>query len=559
MNNLFLVHRVKAITLIAVQCLLFLHLNVFSQVLDTTFVPPAGLSPNLLALSQSVSVFSPLFVQPDGKILLNDDIRGVTRLLPDGGLDPSWTIHPALQISGVNPIHHIEQQSNGKILIAGLFDGTIGGNNWIIRLNSNGSLDPSFANVLNESPISTEIYDVAIQSDDKILVAGNVSVSTPIPMTNLIRLMPNGSVDNSFITDSIAGTVWTIKVQPDGKILAGGDFTWVGNTACRGMCRFNADGSIDNSFNSVSILGPLDRVRNFTVQADGKIIILTYSVLNVSRIIRLNSDGTEDISFRHGFVDNVMLTTALQPDGKIIVGGQIGLYAFTGSLVNIPTPKNFMRLNSDGTIDNTFGIVGEGFSFSVTKIQLLSSGKLLALGAFNQYGTTWVLPLVRLLPQPILAPSITTFSPSSGRQGDTITITGTNFTGATGVQFGNTNAVSFQVISATQIKAVVGSGNSGSLTVRTAYGTATSAGFTFIGGSSGGNGSSSSGSGSSSSGGNGNAIQVFVPSITGVSQNFGEFGSQIIIYGTRLDRTQSVRFGGVPARSFIINSPYAAS
>jgi len=81
----------------------------------------------------------------------------------------------------------------------------------------------------------------------------------------------------------------------------------------------------------------------------------------------------------------------------------------------------------------------------------------------------------------ILAPGITSFTPTSGSTGTTVTITGTNFTGATAVKFGGTDAQSYTVDSATQITAVVGTGSTGNVTVATPDGTATSASaFTYI-------------------------------------------------------------------------------
>ena len=81
----------------------------------------------------------------------------------------------------------------------------------------------------------------------------------------------------------------------------------------------------------------------------------------------------------------------------------------------------------------------------------------------------------------ILVPSIISFTPTSGSTGTTVTITGTNFTGATAVKFGGTDAQSYTVDSSTQITAVVGNGSSGNVTVTTPGGTATSASaFTYI-------------------------------------------------------------------------------
>jgi hypothetical protein len=75
----------------------------------------------------------------------------------------------------------------------------------------------------------------------------------------------------------------------------------------------------------------------------------------------------------------------------------------------------------------------------------------------------------------IPSPTMTSFTTSSADEGYVVIITGTNFTGATAVKFGDTDALSFTVDSATQITAVVDHGTSGKITVTTAGGTATSA------------------------------------------------------------------------------------
>jgi hypothetical protein len=76
------------------------------------------------------------------------------------------------------------------------------------------------------------------------------------------------------------------------------------------------------------------------------------------------------------------------------------------------------------------------------------------------------------------APTIASFSPTSAPPGTTVTITGTNLTGATSVTFGGTAAASYSVVSGTSITAVVGTGSTGSVSVITAGGSATLAGFT---------------------------------------------------------------------------------
>ncbi len=76
-------------------------------------------------------------------------------------------------------------------------------------------------------------------------------------------------------------------------------------------------------------------------------------------------------------------------------------------------------------------------------------------------------------------PAITSFSPAIAAAGETVTITGSNFTGATAVSFGGVPASSFHVLLNTEITAVVGTGASGSISVTTPEGTAQLDGFEF--------------------------------------------------------------------------------
>ncbi|MEK6781743.1 MAG: IPT/TIG domain-containing protein, partial [Bacteroidota bacterium] len=123
-------------------------------------------------------------------------------------------------------------------------------------------------------------------------------------------------------------------------------------------------------------------------------------------------------------------------------------------------------------------------------------------------------------------PTLTNFTPTSGAIGTSVTITGTNFSGASAVSFGGTAATSFSVVSGTSITAVVGTGTSGSVSVTTPGGTVTKIGFTFIP----------------------------APTISLFTPTSAASGATVTITGTNLIGASAVSFGGTAATSFSVVS-----
>ena len=128
------------------------------------------------------------------------------------------------------------------------------------------------------------------------------------------------------------------------------------------------------------------------------------------------------------------------------------------------------------------------------------------------------------------APTMSSFTPTSGPVGTQVTITGTDFTGASSVTFGGVAATTFTVDNATQITATVPSGAAtGPIAVTTAGGTATSASnFTVTAG--------------------------LAPTITTFSPDNGVAGTLVTINGTNFTGATSVAFGGTSTNQFIVNS-----
>lgn len=285
----------------------------------------------------------------------------------------------------------------GKILCAGNFTNYNGTPvNRICRLNADGTLDPTFSAA---AAIDNEIYRMTALANGQILISGSFTA----PKSGIARLNADGSVDGMFNmagTGINAGGIHSFAVQTDGKIVVTGGvaigFTQyndgIMNYTVNGIARLNADGTVDAAFNS----GPGSGLNNgfntsnlnvVAMQPDGKILIggdfTTYKGAVVPRgIIRLNSDGSRDSTFNPGStggVDgsgSVGFPIIVQPDGKILICGAFSMYN--------TSPRNHLaRLNADGSLDNTFNPAGPNAP-NVTMAQL-ADGRLLVTGDFTQY------------------------------------------------------------------------------------------------------------------------------------------------------------------------------
>lgn len=244
-----------------------------------------------------------------------------------------------------------------------------------------GTPDPLFN---TGSPINS-LSDIALQSDGKIVVVGH-SVRHRDIATHITRLNTDGSVDTLFNPEE--GTdraIYEVAVQEDGKILIGGFFTSFNGTSRRAIARLHSDGSLDTSFDPGTGVAENYSVQDIVVQPDGKILIgggfSVFNGVNIRGIARLNADGSLDTSFNPGtgVLGFGVYTMALQPDGKIVIGGNINRY-------NGVSQNNILRLNADGSIDTSFdpGTGAQGVR-RVDVVYLQPDGKILIGGAFDTY------------------------------------------------------------------------------------------------------------------------------------------------------------------------------
>jgi uncharacterized delta-60 repeat protein len=258
-------------------------------------------------------------------------------------------------------------QPDGKIVVVGAGNNDLnfpmGYHAAAIRFNADGSLDATFdgdgrtSTILDPSKVS-ETRAVALQPDGKIVATGIYKTPDFQDASGfIIRYNANGSLDTSFDNDgiklfpSVFNIPWDIAVQPDGKIIVAEH-----KDGFR-ISRFNSDGSPDLTFNSTgSVVIPnggsvaSEPVR-LAVRPDGKIVLTGISLQ--LRVVQLNSDGALDSSFgTNGIASGVGgYALSLQSDGKILVVNR-----------NTDFPANtrqeIKRLNSDGTLDGSFGSGG---------------------------------------------------------------------------------------------------------------------------------------------------------------------------------------------------------
>ena len=139
-----------------------------------------------------------------------------------------------------------------------------------------------------------------------------------------------------------------------------------------------------------------DVIFSTAIQSDGKIVVggdfSSYNGTGASKIIRLNTDGSRDTSFviGTGFSGTYpwVRSIAIQSDGKIVVGGNFANYNGTSA-------SKIIRLNTDGSIDTSF-VIGTGFNSSVFSTDIQSDGKILVGGYFSSYNGTSANKIIRL-------------------------------------------------------------------------------------------------------------------------------------------------------------------
>lgn len=255
----------------------------------------------------------------------------ICRLNSNGTIDNTYNVAGA----GFNSIYawSLALQSDGKLLVGGTFSSynanAVGG---IVRINTNGTYDNTFnlAGAGFSGGSAPRVYAIAVQpSDGKIICVGTFTSYNGTGANGIVRLNTNGTIDGTFAY----GTGFTIvdaeciAIQSDGKILVGGNFSGYQGTTRQQLVRINTNGTIDLTFNTA--IGFNGVVTNIALQSDGKIIctgqFTTYKGVTVNGIVRINTDASIDSTWNTSTGFNTAGTQtpiAIQSASNIIVGGQ---------------------------------------------------------------------------------------------------------------------------------------------------------------------------------------------------------------------------------------------
>jgi uncharacterized delta-60 repeat protein len=337
------------------------------------------------------------------RILVED---GAMRVLLNGAFDSDWAVGDSILIAGSQ-----NAANNGTFTVTQL--GTPQFPNSLLLANasavaerySGGNDQISYlANLgVGSNAIVTSQY---VYPDGRVLLGGTFTTWAGVARNRLVRLNADGTVDTTFATNigtafSVGGAdINSIGVLSDGRIVIGGIFTTFNATTRNRLVVLNANGTEDTAFytNMGTAFG--GNVWTVLVQADDKIVVsgafTTFNALTRNRIIRLNSNGTEDTTFYTNLgtglstATNGALVIREQADNKLILGGD-----FTA--VNAVTRNRLVRLNSDGTVDGTFYTnMGTAFGGQVNGVAIQADGKILVGGAFTTFNGLTRNYLIRL-------------------------------------------------------------------------------------------------------------------------------------------------------------------
>jgi uncharacterized delta-60 repeat protein len=373
---------------------------------DTTFIPSTGID-NVSSTARS----SKIIATPENKIYVTavamttysgSNIGNLVKINSSGSIDTTFSTTSSFSFGNTGKGFYAVSSPGGYTLILSGSSVIVGGNFTTYKntafpyggmIDSTGAISQSFNIGVG---FNSTVRTWATQSNGKILAGGLSTTYSGSAVNRIVRINTDGTLDNTFnIGTGFNNTVNDIRVQSDGKIIVVGSFTTYSGSTVNGIVRLNVSGNIDSTFNTGAGFTLASQGNNCKIQSDGKIIVVgaftTYSGSAVNRIVRINDSGSIDNTFNVGAgFPAVAESVILQPDGKILVGGQFTSYS--GS-----TQNRIVRINSNGTLDTSFNS-GTGFGGATYALALQSDGKIIVTHLNQSYSGSTTRYITRINP-----------------------------------------------------------------------------------------------------------------------------------------------------------------
>lgn len=391
-------------------------------------------------------VYAKHALQPDGKIVIcGNRITGlftsaatVTRVKANGTLDSTFgtngTWAYSVMLGGQNMAIGVAVQPDGKIVAGGMANnGTDTGKLFVVRLNSNGTLDNTFAGTgvgqYDQHDLADKderVTDMKLQSNGKILLCGIASGTSSSDSGFIVRVNANGTLDATFAGSGIfryqhAGemtNLYAVDADSTGRVVAGGSY-YSGSNVYQDyvVLRLTSAGVLDNTFGAGGVFtndhfGDYDEIHSLRLLSNGAVIAAGYSYNGNNdgiTAIKLTAAGLLDATFGTGgrtYVGDSTLPmrgygVALQPDGKVVIGGSMPDANFSYDFV-------LLRLTTAGQPDTSFrpgtGYLTTNFygdDDQAASVSIQPDGKILAYGVTVRNTATFD-------DQPVLARYVTT-------------------------------------------------------------------------------------------------------------------------------------------------------
>ncbi|MCQ4164192.1 delta-60 repeat domain-containing protein [Tahibacter harae] len=255
--------------------------------------------------------------------------------------------------------------------------------------SANGNLDPSYGPQADGrvivpfdlgSPPTEQAVDALIDSDNRTYIVGQVKTADGLFQTGMTRLLPNGHIDQSFGVGGRSVTTSSWSKSPAGAAFASNGYILVaarrdfGDDAYFSVCNHSPETGTTVLFEGNNVacvfINPIvngnDFVQDILVQPDGKIVLVGYSrnlaQKYIGTVVRLNSNGTVDNTFSGDGIAFIDLGDATLPHAVAWTtqnGGSILLCGSVRAPGVLQTDMLAARLRSDnGALDTSFSLDG---------------------------------------------------------------------------------------------------------------------------------------------------------------------------------------------------------